>query len=121
MAVPKDRPALPEGLEQELRKAIARVVDDLLADRAAEHHPSSDATAPDSDMVRKVSQLTPRQLEYIRLACHEKCFTNKQIADRMKVSEHMVDKHCLHVYRKLKVGTRQGLLWVALRYGIVSL
>jgi DNA-binding NarL/FixJ family response regulator len=68
--------------------------------------------------LRRLSQLlTPRELEIVRLAAEG--LRNKEIADRLKITEGTVKIHLHHIYEKLGVSGRPQLILHATREGLV--
>jgi DNA-binding NarL/FixJ family response regulator len=63
--------------------------------------------------------LTPRELEFLRLACSEK--TYRHIAADMFVSERTIDGYREALFQKLGVTSRVGLVLYALRHKLVNL
>ena len=66
-----------------------------------------------SDM-NAITRLTPRELEFIKLACSEKSY--QDIANEMALSERTVDGYRESVFKKLSVGTRVGLVMYAIKH-----
>ncbi|RKI22395.1 DNA-binding response regulator, partial [Corallococcus sp. AB004] len=63
------------------------------------------------------SALTPREVDVLRLLAGGA--TNKEIAEKLGVSDRTVQHHTIHIYEKLGVSTRAGASLVAARTGIV--
>jgi DNA-binding CsgD family transcriptional regulator len=61
-------------------------------------------------------RLTPREAEV--LACVAEGGTNRQVADRLVISEKTVARHLANIYRKLDVSTRTGAAAWARRNGL---
>lgn len=106
-----DRPA------ETLFKAIEKVMEGevwmerrLVADLIAPAHPR-----PDGDQAR-IGSLTPREREVVRLLCEG--LRNKQIADRLTVTDVTVRHHLTSVFSKLGVSDRLGLLLYASKHGM---
>lgn len=72
-----------------------------------EHHPPSSADDP----------LTPREREILTLIAQG--FTNREIAERLTLSLNTVKTHRLHIYQKLDLRDRAGLIEYALRLGLL--
>lgn len=64
-------------------------------------------------------QLTPREVDVLRLVAQGA--SNKQIANRLFVSEATVKSHLLHVFAKLGVDDRTAAVTVAVERGILRL
>lgn len=62
--------------------------------------------------------LTGREIEVLRLLATGE--TNKQIANRLWISERTVDNHVLNIYRKINVSDRAQAILYAVRKGLVS-
>jgi DNA-binding NarL/FixJ family response regulator len=71
---------------------------------------------PESDHAR-IGSLTPREREVVGLLCEG--LRNKQIADRLAVTDVTVRHHLTSVFSKLGVSDRLGLLLYASRHGLV--
>jgi DNA-binding NarL/FixJ family response regulator len=65
-----------------------------------------------------VQQITPREREVLALLAEG--FTNRQIADRLVVSEHTVHRHVTSILRKLDLPSRTAATAHALRTGLVE-
>jgi DNA-binding NarL/FixJ family response regulator len=69
------------------------------------------STAP-----RDGAALTRRELEVLRLVASG--LTNRQIADRLVLSVHTVERHVNNLYRKLGVRNRAEATVLAIRRGL---
>ena len=58
----------------------------------------------------RIDQLSPRELQVAECAAQGE--SNKQIADRLELSEHTVKNYLFHVFEKLGVSTRFELLFL---------
>ena len=67
----------------------------------------------------KISALTTREREIIHLIA--KGLANKDIADRLCISEVTVRHHLTNIFDKLEVSNRQKLLILAHNYGLADL
>jgi LuxR family maltose regulon positive regulatory protein len=72
---------------------------------------SADAAAP-------LPHLTPREREVLRLVADG--LTNRQIAERLVVSEHTVHRHVTNILRKLRLPSRTAAAAHAVRSGLVG-
>lgn len=70
---------------------------------------------PDGDQAR-IGSLTPREREVVQLLCEG--LRNKQIADRLTVTDVTVRHHLTSVFSKLGVSDRLGLLLYASKHGL---
>jgi two-component system, NarL family, response regulator LiaR len=66
-----------------------------------------------------VELLHPRELEVLRLAARG--MGNKEIARELVISERTVHSHLIHIFRKLKVGSRTEAVLHALKEGWLTL
>ena len=71
----------------------------------------------ESELQRLSRLLTPRELEIVRLAAEG--LRNKEIADRLTITEGTVKIHLHHIYEKLGVTGRPQLILYATREGLV--
>ena len=78
-----------------------------------------DSTMPNSHEVENIHSLTTREREIVTLI--GKGLRNKDIADRLCISEITVRHHLTSVYGKLNVSDRQKLLIFAHRHHLVEL
>ncbi|OLY92219.1 two component transcriptional regulator, LuxR family [Cnuella takakiae] len=63
--------------------------------------------------------LSDREKIFLRLACSD--LTYKQIADQMHLAERTIDGYREHLFEKLQVQSRVGMVLKALREGLVQL
>ena len=63
-------------------------------------------------------RLTPRELEVVKLIAE--AFTNRQIAETLKLSEKTVESHRANVLSKLGMRDRVELVRYAIRRGLVE-
>ena len=90
------------------RAAIASVLSAL-------RHPQSKQDQAEAD---KIAQLTRRERELIPLVAEG--LKNKQIADRLFISEVTVRHHLTRIFQKLEVGDRLELMLYAFRHGLAK-
>ena len=64
------------------------------------------------------SPLTPRELEVVKLIAE--AFTNKQIAETLRLSEKTVESHRANLLTKLGMRDRVELVRYAIRQGLVE-
>jgi DNA-binding NarL/FixJ family response regulator len=65
------------------------------------------------------SELPPRELEVLKLAAQG--HGNKDIANKLCISEHTVSSHFVHIFRKLGVQSRTEAILYALKQGWFSI
>jgi DNA-binding NarL/FixJ family response regulator len=66
----------------------------------------------------RLAGITPRELDVLRLLVEG--LTNRQIAERLVVSEHTVHRHVTSILRKLDVPSRAAAAAIAARAGVVE-
>lgn len=79
---------------------------------------SISGTDVDGNSSQQVSQLTDREIEFLKLACTE--MTYKEIASQMNLSPRTIDGYRDALFLKLDVKTRTGLVIYAIKNGIVK-
>jgi DNA-binding NarL/FixJ family response regulator len=62
--------------------------------------------------------LSPRELEVVKLIAE--AFTNRQIADTLRVSEKTVESHRANLFRKLDMRDRVQIVRYAIRRGLIE-
>ncbi len=67
----------------------------------------------------KINQLTPREREIVKVACLG--LTNKQIGDKLAISEATVRHHLGSIFAKLGVSTRSELVVYSYRHHLMEL
>jgi DNA-binding NarL/FixJ family response regulator len=97
-----------QQLNQVLERALARRAAALEESRAA-------ATVPPPDHVEALSR---RELELMQLLAEG--LDNRQIADRLVLSEKTVKNHLSRIYEKLKVANRTQAVMNCKLYGFIS-
>jgi DNA-binding NarL/FixJ family response regulator len=108
---------------QQIPKAIRKVInggiwlEQAVAERVLEELLSRRKT-PDPEE-SKIAALTPREREVIDLLCLG--LRNKELSDRLHISEATVSHHLTSIYRKLDVDDRTLLVIYAVRHGLVVL
>ena len=81
-------------------------------------HPRElEALLPVAHPARKVEPLSPREIEV--LAMMAEGISNKEIAARMRISEHTVKFHVASVMGKLHAGTRTEAVMMGVRTGLI--
>lgn len=89
-----------------------------LAERMLGELVSKRNKAPDPDE-RKIAAITAREREVIALVCQG--LRNKEISDRLFISDATVSHHLTSIFRKLEVGDRMSLVIYAVKKCIVTL
>jgi DNA-binding NarL/FixJ family response regulator len=64
------------------------------------------------------SELTPRERDVLLLVAEG--LTNRQIAERLVLSEHTVHRHMTNILRKLDLPTRTAAAALAVRAGLAG-
>lgn len=64
--------------------------------------------------------LSPREVEFVRLACSPEEYTYRHIAGLMGISERTVDTHRETVFRKLGLKSKTGMFFYALKHGLIA-
>ena len=72
----------------------------------------------DVDRQEEAVNLTDKEKDFLRLICSE--ITYKDIAAKMYVSPRTIDEYRNHLFEKLKVKSRIGLVMYAIRNGLVE-
>jgi DNA-binding NarL/FixJ family response regulator len=70
----------------------------------------------DSTALRQDNGLTERELEIVRLVASG--FKNKEVSEKLRISERTVKTHLTNIFQKLGVRDRVGLVMFALRNGL---
>jgi DNA-binding NarL/FixJ family response regulator len=73
---------------------------------------------PEKPLGPPLPELTPREREVLGLVAEG--LTNRQIADRLVVSEHTVHRHLTNLMRKLGVTSRTAAAAIAVRSGVTG-
>ena len=74
------------------------------------------ATLPEPTVDTPLSALSPRELEVLSLVAEG--LTNRDIAERLVISEHTVNRHVANILRKLGLRSRTAAASLAGQYGI---
>jgi len=109
------RELCPTYRYQSGQKTVARIMED--ARTAIVRKPMK--ISADSQDMRKIESLTSREREIIRLIGLG--LKNKDIANRLSISDITVRHHLTSIFCKLQVRDRQNLLILAHHYGLVDL
>jgi HD-GYP domain-containing protein (c-di-GMP phosphodiesterase class II)/DNA-binding CsgD family transcriptional regulator len=96
----------------------ARALAELPLDRESVRAVLRAVDAPRASLPPLPVELTPRELEILRLLVRG--LTKKQIAGELFVSHSTVHTHTVHIYGKCQVSTRAGLAMFAMRHGLAT-
>lgn len=107
---------LPEGVQRTLWLAVHEALAQLRQDAGVVNEERPPLSPVDEVLL---ATLTERQRTYIALACDPQEYTTHQIADRMGITHHAVEKHRQAVYKKLGVHSAVGLMHAAWRLGLL--
>ena len=88
----------------------------LLVDRSASLEVDIDRS---STSTSEVDALTPREREVLEMLAEG--LSNKEIAWRMKISEHTVKFHVASIFAKFDVSTRSEAVMKGIRQGLVMM
>lgn len=66
-----------------------------------------------------IPEITSQETKFLELCCSELSYD--QIADKMNISVRTVHRYCEHLFEKLNVHTRMGLMLFALQTGLTSI
>lgn len=89
-----------------------------VTDRVLEEFLQRRTKVPDADE-RKIAAITAREQEVIELICQG--LRNKEISDRLHISEATVSHHLTAIFRKLEVEDRISLVIYAVKKRLVTL
>jgi RNA polymerase sigma factor (sigma-70 family) len=107
-----------EVAEQEAASALRQLLE-LGADAEAQRARRLQVGAMGSDRAGSpLRELTPREREVLRLVIEG--LTNRQIAERLMVSEHTVHRHVTNTLRKLELPSRTAAAALAVRAGLLD-
>lgn len=76
------------------------------------------AEHPHKNTMSETPEITDREFIFLRRCCSE--LTYRQIADSMQVSPRTIDTYRDHLFEKLQVKSRVGLVIYALRSGLIQ-
>ena len=79
--------------------------------------PRSSATDPGAALVAALGELSGRELQVLSLVAEG--LTNHDIAQRLVLSEHTVNRHVANILRKLGLSSRAAAASLAGRHGLV--
>ncbi len=112
------RAVLPTDLSAEqLAAALDAVSQGLVVLRPDELQAARNTRTPGSETLELVEALTSREKEVLQLLARG--LGNKEIAARMKISEHTVKFHVASILGKLGAATRTEAVSIALQRGLV--
>ena len=110
--------AEPSELKQAFDEVLSRgyYYNDLISRKIIQ---SVNLLADDKNGITTFSNLSDRELTFLKLACSEKTYF--EIAKEMFVSERTVDGYRDSLFKKLNISTRVGLAIYAIKNGIVKI
>jgi len=68
-----------------------------------------------------LSQITPREMEFLKLVCHPDEFTYDQIGDKMGISRRTVDHFRKELFEKFDIKSKAGLVLFAVKWKIAGI
>lgn len=80
--------------------------------------PEDTQEVPERESILK--KLTPRELQFLRLVCHEEEYTYEQMAGAMGVSRRTVDGYRESVFDKFGIRSKTGLVLFATRHNLID-
>jgi DNA-binding NarL/FixJ family response regulator len=110
-------PASPEP--RQLAAALEAVVRELVvlnSEVASPFHPAASRTTPPDELTEP---LTPREREVLRLLASG--LANKEIAAKLKISEHTAKFHVASILGKLGAASRAEAVSIGMRNGLILL
>ena len=107
-----------QDLALEVALAASDAFEDLGAKRAARNADRLVAKLGGRRVVAKQAGLTRREAEVLVLAAEG--LSNRELADRLFISEHTVHRHLSNVYTRLGVSSRAAAVAVAAERGLLS-
>ncbi|MDX9751356.1 MAG: response regulator transcription factor [Flavobacteriales bacterium] len=96
---------------------VGRYVDDEQQRWLRENEGERAAFAARREQV--LARLTERELEFVRLACHEDELTYDAIAERMNVATRSVHGYRQNVFAKFGIKSKAGLVIFAFKWGLI--
>lgn len=103
---------------EELHHAISDIMDTGYYHSELEHRAFFHSLRKSNDAAEP--RLTVRETEFLLLVCDKEELSYKLIADRMNVSVRTIDGYREALFEKLNVKTKLGLVFYALRHGLVK-
>ena len=103
-----------------MKKAIEEIIQtgyyhDELFGKAMMAH-----SAPARHEDKTIEQLTERELQFLKLVCHEDEYTYSQIADIMEVGRRTVDNFRESIFEKFGIKSKTGLVLFAIKQGVIQ-
>ena len=77
-------------------------------------------TRDERERERVLEQITPREMEFLRLVCSEEEPTYEDIAHTMGVRRRTVDNFRIALFEKFHIKSKTGLVLFALRWGLIK-
>ena len=102
--------------------SLRGAIEDIL--RSGYHHndlltkalAADDKPKPKDTRAEILKQLTPRELEFLRLVCDEAEYTYEQMTTKMHVSVRTIDGYRESVFEKFGIKSKTGLVLFALKH-----
>lgn len=106
-----------QGIERG-EAAISREVSGILLKEVANSKQDKQGSAQTGSNIDEKPVLTARQVEILQLVAQE--LSNKEIAERLSVSEHTVKYHLGEIYQRLHIKNRYQATEYAFRNGLIK-
>jgi DNA-binding NarL/FixJ family response regulator len=103
-----------------MKKAISEILhtgyyhDELFSKAMLGWQPATPHSKPEE-------HLTERELQFLKLVCHEDEYTYNQIADIMEVGRRTVDNFREAIFDKFGIKSKTGLVLFAIKQGIIKI
>lgn len=98
--------------------AISREVSGILLKEVANSKQDKQGSVEAGSKIHETPELTSRQVEILQLVAQE--LSNKEIAERLSVSEHTVKYHLGEIFQRLKLNNRYRATEYAIRNGLLN-
>ena len=97
--------------ESLISPSVARKLVEVLAELPEEKEPQ------EAELSEPYNQLSPREMEVLKLIAEN--LSNREIAERLFISEHTVKAHVKAIFRKLHIDDRTQAVIMAVKDGLV--
>ncbi len=78
-------------------------------------------TRQEQERERVHQQITPREMEFLRLVCSPEEYTYEKIAEMMGIHRRTVDNFRIGLFEKFAIKSKTGLVLFAMRWGLVPM